>query len=340
MPRAKISIIDKERLIAAFERNEDYQELAEQIGIKRTTAWSIVRRFQVNGVVARQRGGSFNVKCDVEMTQCVTRIVEENPTFTLNQINEALRVELPQKPHVCINSVANMLNGQLITMKKMEDAPAERNSPPTKESRQEFAEWMLQHGINQELIFIDEAGFNLWLKRTRGRARRGHRAVRVVGGQRGPNITSVFAVSNIRGLILHEIFPRAMTGDRFVQFLSRVSTSSGHGRITFVFDNAPVHRRAGDSAIAETHTLRWLPPYSPFLNIVEQAFSCWKAGLKRQLAEVQYQQLGQRNEERLATLYQLAEQSTAEVTPEKSQAWFRHLQSYLPRCIRKDDIFM
>ena len=79
--------------------------------------------------VARQRGGSFNVKCDVEMTQCVTRIAEDNPTSTLNQINEALRFELPQKPHVCINSVANMLNGQLITMKKMEDAPAERNSP-------------------------------------------------------------------------------------------------------------------------------------------------------------------------------------------------------------------
>ena len=168
-----------------------------------------------------------------------------------------------------------------------------------------------------------QVGGQLWLKRTRGRARRGHRAVQVVGGQRGPNITSVFAVSNIRSLILHEIFPRAMTGDRFVQFLSRVSTSSGNRRITFVFGNAPVHRTAGESAIAETHALIWLPPYSPFLNnqcIVEQAFSCWKAGLKRQLAEVQYQLLRQRNEERLATLCQLAEQSTAEVTPEKSQA--------------------
>ena len=98
-----------------------------------------------------------------------------------------------------------------------------------------------------------QVGGQLWLKRTRGRARRGHRAVQVVGGQRGPNITSVFAVSNIRSLILHEIFPRAMTGDRFVQFLSRVSTSSGHRRITFVFANAPVHRRAGESVIAETH---------------------------------------------------------------------------------------
>ena len=99
MPRAKISTIYKERLIAAFERNEDYQELAEQMGIKRTTAWSIFRRFQVNVVVARQRGGSFNVKCDVEMSHCVTRIVEDNPTYTLNQVNEALRVELPHKPH-------------------------------------------------------------------------------------------------------------------------------------------------------------------------------------------------------------------------------------------------
>ena len=195
-------------------------------------------------------------------------------------------------------------------------------------------------GVNQEIVFVDESGFNLWLKRTRGRARRGQRAVRVVGGQRGRNITAVFAVSNIRGLLLHDIFPRAMTGDGFVDFLNRLSVAASQGTVTFVFDNAPAHRKAGDCTLAPTQSLRWLPAYSPFLNIVEQAFSCWKAGLKRRLAEVQEQLLGQRDDERMATLFQLAEQTTGEVTPEKSQAWFRHLQSHLPACIRQEDIFM
>lgn len=37
LPRSRISTVDKERLVVALERNEDYQELADQFGIKRTS---------------------------------------------------------------------------------------------------------------------------------------------------------------------------------------------------------------------------------------------------------------------------------------------------------------
>ena len=57
-----------------------------------------------------------------------------------------------------------------------------------------------------ELIYVDESGFNLWTARTRGRARRGARAVRVVNGQRGANFTLILAVSSQRGVIYSDFF--------------------------------------------------------------------------------------------------------------------------------------
>ena len=69
-------------------------------------------------------------------------------------------------------------------------------------------------GMQQELVFFDEAGFNLWTARTRGRARIGEPAIRVVAGRRGHNLTVVFAVSNERGLLAHNLFIGGMTTDR------------------------------------------------------------------------------------------------------------------------------
>lgn len=39
-----------------------------------------------------------------------------------------------------------------------------------KDLREEYAEWFLNFGLQQEVIFIDEAGINLRTRRTRVRA--------------------------------------------------------------------------------------------------------------------------------------------------------------------------
>ncbi|GFS18520.1 hypothetical protein ElyMa_006850300 [Elysia marginata] len=58
-------------------------------------------------------------------------------------------------------------------MKKLEDAPIERDSERTKARRRYFAKWLLQNTQRYSFIYIDEAGINIWTKRTRDRARRG-----------------------------------------------------------------------------------------------------------------------------------------------------------------------
>ena len=95
------------------------------------------------------------------------------------------------------------------------------------------------------MIFVDEAGINLWLKRTRGRARRGERAVRVVEGRRGHNLTITFAVSARAGLIHHDLFQGGMTAERSNGFLNHGSEIyQPEMEVCFVFENARVHMLA------------------------------------------------------------------------------------------------
>ena len=343
---ATISVLDKQRLLNAWEEGEDYQELARQLGIKRTTAWAIVNRAKKrDGVVALPRGGRRHQKRDNEIGDVLAAIVEEHPTFTLEQLKVELAVRLPQKPRLSTTTVARCLTGRLIVMKKMEDAPAERNSARVKAMRNDYARWLLNEGVAMELVYIDEAGINLWVRRTRGRARRGERAVRVVGGQRGRNFTVTFAISNRRGLVHHEIFEGGMTSDRFNNFLEATSRAC-QNPVTYIFDNASCHGKAdrevndGGPQIPDNHFIKRLPPYSPFLNVVEMAFSAFKASLKRHLEEVRNQLLHETQAQRLAILTQLAQQSVEVITPGKATAWFTHTQSYLARCVAQEDILM
>ena len=144
--RCVIGREDKERLVQAHENGQDYYEVAQLLGMKRGTAWGIISRYMRDGeVVVRARGGAQNRKVDAAMRECVVHIVEEHPEFTLNQINQELRAALPDKPHVGVSSVKSMLDGQLITLKKIDQVPQERNRDDVKMACQFYAEWLLKN---------------------------------------------------------------------------------------------------------------------------------------------------------------------------------------------------
>ena len=94
---------------------------------------SIRRGNQREGVVALPRGGQRMEKVTAEKQRTVLDIVHEHPDFTLVAINRELRARLPGALRVSTSTISNILQGQLITMKKLEDVPAVRNSDATKE---------------------------------------------------------------------------------------------------------------------------------------------------------------------------------------------------------------
>ena len=107
----------------------------------------------------------------------------------------------------------------------------------------------------------------------------GRRAYRQVCGQGGTNVTVALEISPINGLVFHSAFLGGMTGQRFNDFLTQVRLNlDPNEHAIFIHDGAPAHN---NPAIPGPNSeLNKLPPYSPFLNIVEQAISALKAAIK------------------------------------------------------------
>ena len=87
----KIPVFDKTRLRESFNRGEDFLQLANVLGINRTTAYSIVNRDQ-----DKEKGGNRQTKVDVEKKTAIADYLESNSLLTLNEINFRLRANLPQ----------------------------------------------------------------------------------------------------------------------------------------------------------------------------------------------------------------------------------------------------
>ena len=87
------------------------------------------------GAVALPHGGARAEaqKIDADMFWVLLEVVEEHAAYTLQQINMELRAW-----RVCVSSIARALDDQLVSVKKLEDAPMERNSNQTKDARRDY----------------------------------------------------------------------------------------------------------------------------------------------------------------------------------------------------------
>ncbi|XP_072025585.1 uncharacterized protein [Amphiura filiformis] len=352
----KVSDADRNRIIDAFENEGgDYLTVADTLGVKRQTARSIIVTFiRAGRRDALQRGGARPPKVDQEMRDSLQEIIQESPLLTLEQINDELRRRLPNKPRISKSTLARALDGMLITLKLAEDVPEARNEPRVLNQRCDYAQWFLRHGVVGHCIFIDECGYNIWTRRSYGRAARGQPARRVVHNQRGRNCNVTLATSNEIGLVHQTIVLNTTTRQSFEEFLQQTAQICGQmfpddEPIYFIYDNARPHVNAELPPDVQNIELKRLPPYSPFLNPVEMAHSCLKAGIKRLLSLPNWQQrVGDHAAAaaegltmqgwRARLLVEAAQQNINQLTPEKCQRWFNHSQTYFPRCIARQEI--
>ena len=127
-------------------------------------------------------------------------------------------------------------------------------------------------------------GFNLYTKRPYGRAPVGLKAYRIVAGQRGGNITLIAAISDGAGLVYYEHYNGGVTKAIFQESIFNLDIILDTYNPVIIMDNAPSHNNVALSFPARQ--FRYLPPYSPFLNPIENCFSTIKACLKRLLNDV------------------------------------------------------
>ncbi len=72
--------------------------------------------------------------------------------------------------------------------------------------------------------------------------------------------------------------------------------------------------------------VEYLPPYSPFLNPIEDFFSSWRWKVYDRHPHTQM------------TLLVAMDAACDDITAESCRGWIRHSRRYFPRCIARDDI--
>ena len=188
--------------------------------------------------------------------------------------------------------------------------------------------------IPQEYIYIDEAGFNLTKVRRRGRNIIGQRAIINVPGQRGGNITLCAAITQ-NGVLLRHANMGPYNTAHILTFLDRLqniitAVNQMHQmQFTVVWDNVSFHRSALVQNWFQHHqqfTLLYLPPYSPFLNPIEEFFSAWRWKVYDLRLQAQ------------VPLIQAMEEACDQIDAVAVQGWIRHSRRFFPRCLANEDI--
>ncbi len=177
-------------------------------------------------------------------------------------------------------------------------------------------------------MYMDEAGFNLTKRRRRGRNVIGHRAIVGVPGQRGGNVTLCAAISN-HGVVHHHANLGPYNTYQLLNFLNHMWDALLGQHSVVVWDNVSFHRAL---QVREWFNMNqgfinlFLPPYSPFLNPIEEFFSSWRW------------KVYERQPYTRVNLLQAMGLACGDIGVEACQAWIRHARFFFPRCLARQNV--
>jgi transposase len=163
------------------------------------------------------------------------------------------------------------------------------------------------------LVFLDESGTQTSMTRTRGRAPRGQRVVAKVPGGHWKVVTRISAVRT-GGPFAAASLVGATDSDVFRAYVREVLAPQLRPGEVVVMDNLAPHKAVGireaiEGAGAE---VRYLPPYSPDFNPIENLWSKVKGKLRSLAARS------------VDGLHDAIGTALATVTPSDCVGYFRH----------------
>ena len=134
----------------------------------------------------------------------------------------------------------------------------------------------------ERFIFVDEMGANTSLSVLRAWSRRGERAYCSVPRNRGKN-TTLLASMSMEGMGPSLAVEGTTSATLFETYVKKVLAPTLRPGQIVVMDNLSAHKgaRVRDLVAQRGCELLYLPPYSPDLNPIEEAFSKMKGILRR-----------------------------------------------------------
>jgi transposase len=137
----------------------------------------------------------------------------------------------------------------------------------------------------ERLIFIDESGLSTKMARLRGWAPKGERCRAAIPHGHWKTITFVGGLT-LTGFVAPMLLDGPMDGESFLAWIEQMLAPTLRPGDIVVMDNLAAHKVAGVKLAIEAcgADLYYLPPYSPDLNPIENAFAKLKAHVRKSAA--------------------------------------------------------
>lgn len=234
---------------------------------------------------------------------------------------------------VCTMTIHRYIKSFNYTVKKTTLIPIKRNDERAINAREEYANAffnLLSDLDESRLYFVDEVGFNVTMRCRHGRSLRGTNAVQVVPGLRSRNISVCCAITK-HGVAIYNAQTTAYNTFTFTSFITSLLSfikTENRGKSGIIMDNVPFHKHHGIKEMIENegHIVVYLPPYSPFLNPIENMFAKWKQSIRRERPE---------NETRL---FELIENIKLTISEDDCSGFYRNMLGFLPKCLKRETI--
>ena len=132
------------------------------------------------------------------------------------------------------------------------------------------------------LVFLDETGVRTNMARLRGRAPQGERCLAAVPHGHWKTTTFIAGLRH-NDITAPMVLDGPMDGAAFLAYVQQCLGPTLKPGDLVIADNLSCHKVAGvrEAIEATGATLRFLPPYSPDLNPIEQMFAKLKALLRK-----------------------------------------------------------
>ncbi|KAG0434715.1 Transposable element Tc3 transposase [Dictyocoela muelleri] len=297
-------------------------------------------RSTVNRMTQRAINGDF----DEDKKIISTEERKRGPKKDISLRTDAINLELAINSCTTLNSISlNLKNNRSITTslatisrniksmgftrKIISKIPISRNSDANKTTRYIYAN-LIREISDNELIFLDESGFNLHLTRKYGYSKKNCKAYTTVPNSKGANVSFLCSIS-IEGIYCFRIKVGSFKSSDMLDFISNELPLLTNRIVKhIVLDNASIHKTNDVvRAFAQRgYILHFLPPYSPHLNPIEEFFSAFKS---------KFVNMGPcRNLEAIANrINEIANSNRFEMV-----GFYKHMRDWVEKSILREDL--
>ena len=255
--------------------------ISESLQLNYETVRTVIKRYKRFGEQALPHGHR-KLKLSPIHISSLKQWIEEDCQMTLSNLADKLEQEFNVK--VCKQTINNYLTGLNFSVKRISPIPMRRNCESTIRIRKEYAVKFMNLKPHQ-VLFIDQCGVAVHSRYNYGRGSIGTRANLKLQAIRGKNF-SIFAAISIDSLEFYEAQEKPYNDDDYIEYLKKLLEFLPNGSVkkfTMIMDNVRFHHDNRVKEVIESynHEVLFLPPYSPFLNPIENMFNQLKFYIKR-----------------------------------------------------------